>query len=242
MAGRYQIDMHCHILPGIDDGSQSMKSTIKMLKIAAECGTTHMVATPHFKKRHHNASPETIKHLIEETQEIATEKGINIKIYPGNEIMFFADLEEAFDSGRIQTLNDTEYLLVEFYPDDEYSRIRTGIETIQGLGLKPVLAHVERFLALRKDIGNVEELREMGTLIQTNASSITGGQGFATKQYVKKLLKNEYIDFIGTDAHHYESRTPEMGKCAEYLYKKYDNKYVKKILYRNAIEYFQLEQ
>ncbi|MCR4815368.1 MAG: protein-tyrosine-phosphatase [Lachnospiraceae bacterium] len=242
MGNKYQVDMHCHILPGIDDGSQSMKTTIKMLRIAAQCGTTHMVATPHFKKGHHNASPETIKHLIEEVQGIAAEKNIDVKIFPGNEIMFFSDLEEAFDAHRIQTMNGTEYLLVEFYPDEDFARIRRGMETVQSLGLHPVLAHVERFLALRKDIGLVEELKDMGCLIQTNASSVTGGQGFKTKQFVKKLLKNEIIDLVGTDAHHYETRTPEMGKCAEYLYKKFDEDYADRILFKNAIEYFGLTQ
>ena len=158
MAAKYQVDMHCHILPGIDDGSQSMRSTVKMLKIAAASGTTHMIATPHFKERHHNASPETIHRLVSEVQEVADEKDLGIKIYPGNEIMFFSDLEEAFDSGKIQTMNGTDYLLVEFYPDEEFSRIRQGMETVQSLGLHPVLAHVERFLALRKDISKVEEL------------------------------------------------------------------------------------
>ena len=240
MAAKYQVDMHCHILPGIDDGSQSMRSTVKMLKIAAASGTTHMIATPHFKERHHNASPETIHRLVSEVQEVADEKNLGIKIYPGNEIMFFTDLEEAFDKGKIQTMNGTDYLLVEFYPDEEFSRIRQGMETVQSIGLHPVLAHVERFLALRKDISKVEELKERGVIIQTNASSVTGGQGFQTRQYIKKLLKNELIDLVGTDAHHYESRTPEMGKCAEYLYKKYDEDYIDRILYKNAMELFQL--
>ncbi len=241
MAEKFQVDMHCHILPGIDDGSQSMKTTIKMLRIAAACGTTHMVATPHFKKSHHNASPATVHKLVDEVQRIADEKEIPIKIFPGNEIMFFSDIEEAYDEGRLLTMNGTQYLLVEFYPDDEYSRIRGAMETIQSLGLHPVLAHVERFLQLRKDIGRVEELKDMGVLIQTNASSVAGGQGFGTKQYVKKLLKNELIDLVGTDAHHYESRTPEMGACVDYLYKKYDEKYIDRILYKNAIEYFELD-
>ena len=240
MAQNYRVDMHCHILPGVDDGSQSMETTLKMLRIAAGCGTTHMVATPHYKKRHHNAKPHEIHELVKQVQELADENNLPIRFFPGNEIMFFSDLEEAYDAGRIQTMNDTDYLLIEFYPDDEYSRIRTGIDTVQSLGLKPVIAHVERFLALRK-VELVEEIKDMGALIQTNASSVVGGQGFTTKQYVKKLLKNELIDLVGTDAHHYESRTPEMGKCAEYLYKKYDKDYVDRILYKNAFKAFELK-
>lgn len=238
---KFVVDMHCHILPGIDDGSQSMESTLKMLKIAAEEGITHMVATPHFKKDRHSARPSTIKRLASEVQKLCEENQLDIRIYPGNEVMFFGDMEEAFDEGVLTTMNGSDYLLIEYYPDDDWGRIRRGVETVQSLGLHPVVAHAERFMELRKDAEKVYELRSMGALIQVNASSIAGDQGFMTKQYVKKLLKEQAVDFVGTDAHHYESRAPRMLKCTEYLYKKYDRKYVNKILYQNATELFGLD-
>ena len=71
---RRVIDIHCHILPGIDDGSQSMETTLKMITIAAKEGTTHMIATPHYKKGHHNATPDTIKRLVADVQDLADER------------------------------------------------------------------------------------------------------------------------------------------------------------------------
>ena len=232
--------MHNHILPGVDDGSQSMETTLEMIRIAANDGTTLMVATPHFKKGHHNSSPATIKRLVSEVQALADENELNLKILPGNEVMYFSDMEEAFEAGQLTTMNNSNYLLIEFYPDDDYARIRRGVEMTQSLGLHPILAHVERFLPLRKDPGLIEELKGRGAFIQVNASSISGEQGFGTKQFCKKLLKQRLVDFVGTDAHHYKSRAPYMKKCAEYLYSKYDEKYVDAILYKNAAEMFRI--
>ena len=238
---KYQVDMHNHILPGIDDGSQSMETTLKMITIAAKEGTTHMIATPHYKKGHHNATPDTIKRLVADVQDLADEHRLNLAILPGNEVMYFSDMEEVFDAGMLTTLNHSDYLLIEFYPDDDYARIRRGVEMTQSLGLHPVLAHVERFLPLRKDPRLIEELKGRGAMIQVNASSIVGEQGFGTKQFCKRLLKNKIVDFIGTDAHHYENRAPHMRKCADYLYGKYEEAYVDNILYRNALELFDIK-
>ncbi len=237
---KYVIDMHNHILPGVDDGSQSMETTLKMIQIATEEGITHMLATPHFKKGHHNASPATVRKLVADVQALADENDLNLTILGGNEVMYFSDMEEVFEAGQLNTMNGSNYLLIEFYPDDDYARIRRGVETVQSLGLHPVLAHVERFLPLRKDPRLIEEIKGRGALIQVNASSIDGSQGFGTKQFCKKLLKQGLVDFVGTDAHHYESRAPRMMKCVEYLYNKYDEKYVDAILYKNAAEMFNI--
>lgn len=241
MSKKYLIDMHCHILPAIDDGAQSVRSSLKMLKIAADEGITHMVATPHYKKDRHSASPETVERLVEEVQDLCDENHLPIRIFPGNEVMYFGDLAETYDENRMLTMNKSEYLLIEYYPDDDFERIRRGIETVQSMGLHPILAHVERYMELRKDMDRIYELSNRGVLMQVNASSITGDQGFSTKQFVKKLLKEQIVDFVGTDAHHYESRAPRMSKCAEYLYKKYDEKYVDKILYVNSSVYFGID-
>jgi len=237
---KYVIDMHNHILPGVDDGSQSMETTLKMIRIAAEEGITHMLATPHFKKGHHNASPATVRKLVADVQALADENDLNLTILGGNEVMYFSDMEEAFEAGQLNTMNGSNYLLIEFYPDDDYARIRRGVETVQSLGLHPILAHVERFLPLRKDPRLIEEIKGRGALIQVNASSIDGSQGFGTKQFCKKLLKQRLVDFVGTDAHHYESRAPRMKNCVEYLYAKYDEAYVDKILFKNAMKLFDI--
>ena len=235
------VDIHCHIIPGVDDGSDGFESTMKMLKTAQDEGITRMIATPHFKKGHHNVSPEAADKLLEEIRTKAEKEGIALKFYLGNEVMFFSDVEEAFDEGKISRINGTDNLLIEFYPDDEYSRIRRGIETVQSMGFTPILAHVERYLELRKDISKIEHLKAVGAVITVNASSVTGDAGFLTKQFVKGLLRRKLVGMIGTDAHDNSSRAPRMKKCAEYLYSRYDEEYADKILFKNAIELFELD-
>ena len=235
------VDIHCHIIPGVDDGSDGFESTMKMLKTAQDEGITRMIATPHFKKGHHNVSPEAADKLLEEIRTKAEKEGIALKFYLGNEVMYFSDVEEAFDEGKISRINGTDNLLIEFYPDDEYSRIRRGIETVQSMGFTPILAHVERYLELRKDISKIEHLKAVGAVITVNASSVTGDAGFLTKQFVKGLLRRKLVGMIGTDAHDNSNRAPRMKKCAEYLYSRYDEAYVDAILFKNAIELFELD-
>lgn len=237
---KYIVDAHCHILPGIDDGASDMDTTIDMLKTASAEGITHIVATPHFKINHHNKPIEKIEEVLAEVKKSAADNNIDINITLGSEVRFFNDIEEAYEQKRLCTMNSTDYLMVEFYPDDEFKMIRDALETVRSLGLNPVLAHVERYNALRS-IQNVKQLYESGVIISVNATSITGGQGLMTKLYLKKLLKNRYISLVATDAHDCDRRAPKMAACREYLYSHYDEDYVDEILYKNALTYFNLQ-
>ena len=87
------IDIHCHVLPGLDDGSRSMEETVNMLRIAEDEGITEMICTPHYKNGHHNASKKTILERLAEVKEAALEQGIHVKLHFGNEVLFFYDLE-----------------------------------------------------------------------------------------------------------------------------------------------------
>ena len=233
----YIVDVHCHIMPGIDDGSRDMTETLKMLKIAQSEGITHMIATPHFKSGHHNASPQKVKELIQSVGKEAAAQGTDIKLYQGNEILFHDEMCEGLDNGRISRMNGTDYVLVEFMPSDPYQYIRNSLDEIMSEGYQPVIAHVERYGCMVDDIENVRELSRMGVEIQVNASSITGDTGKEIKKFVHKLLKEQLVDYVGTDAHRCEdSRTPMMKECSRMLYKKYDEGYVDSILYGNAFD------
>lgn len=168
------VDIHCHVLPALDDGSQSMKETIEMLRIAADSGITDIIATPHFKAGRHNAGPDTICRRVEEVQEMAEQYGIYISLYPGNEIAYFSDFEEAMEANRICTMNHSEYVLIEFLPTESFRTIRNALDHVMGIGYLPIIAHVERYGCMLEDWKNVEYIRSMGTEIQINASSVIG--------------------------------------------------------------------
>ena len=144
---------------------------------------------------------------------------------------------EGLDNGRISRMNGTDYVLVEFMPSDPYQYIRNSLDEIMSEGYQPVIAHVERYGCIVDDIENVRGLSRMGVEIQVNASSITGDTGKEIKKFVHKLLKEQLVDYVGTDAHRCEdSRTPMMKECSRMLYKKYDERYVDSILYGNAFD------
>jgi len=235
MSTAYIADIHCHILPGIDDGSRDMEETIRMLQTASAEGITHIIATPHYKAGRGCAESETIKKLLDKTRQEAAKHNLDIQLYSGNEVFYASELGDRFQSGRICTLNDSKYVLVEFSPMDSFNYIRNGLDEIIGMGYKPVLAHIERYECIVKHPEYAEDLRALGVGIQVNASSITGEVGRTIKKFVHRLLEDGLVDYVGTDAHSADSRRkPAINKCVSVLYKKYDSDYVTDILYRNA--------
>lgn len=234
-------DVHCHILPGLDDGSKNMDMTMDMLRVAMREGITHIVCTPHYKAGRHNASNATIEKRFEEVREMIEEAGIPIQLFLGNEVLFFDNIDEKLDAKRIYTMNHCQYVLVEFSPGDQYNYIRNALIEVQGMGYSPVIAHVERYECMVKHPEYAGELHSMGVKIQVNASSVMGEIGWRIKHYIKRLMKDHIVDYVGTDAHRSEGRAPYIDACAEYLYKKFDTQYVNDILYENARRDFLLE-
>ena len=236
--GRYGakriVDMHCHILPGIDDGAKSMEMSLQMLQTAQDEGITDIIATPHYQSGRFYTPPDAIEEMIGQLQEHAVQRGIHIGIYPGTEIYYRSGLESKLDAGELAAMNYTNYVLVEFSPLDDFNCIRNGMEELRGMGYIPILAHVERFRCMLEDMELVEILKRVGCRISANAGSIAGDYGFRVKRYLGRLLAGQLIDYVGTDAHNAEGRSPRIRKCAELLYKKYDPAYADDILYGNA--------
>jgi len=231
-------DIHCHILPGVDDGAKNMDQSKEMLDIAYEEGIRIMIATPHhMPEDEDNASPEVIREKVAQLQAYVDEQGYDMTILPGNEVYFYSEAPELLEEGKINTMAGTDYVLVEFSPMDEGRYIRNSLAELQNMGYEPIIAHVERYDSLCKDLDRITELRDMGILIQVNVASIMGDFGKPMKAVAEKLLKKQMVDFIGTDAHSSGRRAPRVKECAEYLYKKYPAAYVDKILYANAEKY-----
>ena len=230
------VDIHCHILPALDDGSRDMQETIGMLRTAADTGITDMIATPHFKAGRHNASRETILARLSEVQEEAERQGIRIRLYAGNEVLYYSGLEEALDTGRICTMNQSRYVLIEFLPAEPFRTIRNAMDQVLGIGYCPILAHAERYECILKNWKEAGELHSMGVEIQVNAASVAGQAGWPAGRLTRRLLDQELVDYIGTDAHGDRSRTPDLRKCCQKLAARYEITYIEKILCGNAMK------
>lgn len=228
-----RIDMHCHLLPGIDDGARDEAVSMEMFRIAAKNGITSMILTPHYKPMHNNASPATVQRLVREARERLRSEDIPIELYTGNEIYYHEEAVEALLAGDLCTLADSHYVLVEFGPMDEFSYIRNGLYRFLVEGYRPILAHVERYRCMTEDIARTYELIRLGSAIQVNAGSIMGKTGMHIKSFTRKLLKKELVDFIATDAHDTAKRAPDIGECALYLEKKFGQDYAKRVLQDN---------
>lgn len=230
------IDIHSHILPFMDDGARDEKMSLEMLKIAQQEGISDIIVTPHYRRGHYKGERKDTDRVLARMRELMKKEGIQVRLHPGNEIYYRSELEEKLESGTLSTMNDTDYVLVEFSPMEDFMYIRSAVEELFSIGYTPIIAHVERIQCIEKKIEHARTLKKMGCELQVNAASAMGDAGFFCKRFVHKLLKEKLVDYMGTDAHNVEKRPPKMKRCAEMLYRKYDREYVDRILYGNAVK------
>lgn len=235
------VDIHCHVLPGVDDGADFILESIRMLRMAVANGITDIIVTPHYKANHHSASPESIYKKLADLRESVEYRRIPIRLYPGNEIMYYSGVVEDLDKGKVLTLAETDHVLVEFKPGVYHEDIRRAMMEIWEAGYQPILAHVERYECMVRQPEYAIELSNMGIEIQTNYDAVMGGQGSAVRKCIQTLLDERVIDYLGTDAHNSTERTPQPGSCIAYLYKHYEKEYVEAITYRNGKRLIEIE-
>lgn len=229
------VDMHCHVLPTVDDGSRSMEQTMEMLQIAATEGIQAMIVTPHFKEGHRNAGVHTILDKIRLVSNEAEKRGNFISLYPGNEIFYFEGMEECLETGEILSLNNTDRVLIEFAPTVDYIYMRNALDGVRAYGYIPILAHAERYECLLREWSRVKELKQLDIEIQNNVSGLAGGLGGKVRKFSQNLLRDRLIDYVGTDAHNAGNRAPQFQNCYQTLRKKFDEVYIDEIFYENAL-------
>lgn len=231
--GKY-VDVHSHIMPGVDDGAEDLDMSVAMLKRAAKEGIGTIILTPHQKPEHKCVTRIGIEKRISLLQEELEKQDIPIRLYPGAELFYCRDMRKLLEEGRVCTLAGSRYVLVEFMPEESWDYIRDGIYDLAG-NYRPILAHVERYSQVIEKKERVRELIEMGAYIQMNAGSITGDWGYAVRRNCMRLLKQQMVHFIGTDAHRAEGkRAPRMKSCGVFLEKQFGRTYSKKLLCKNA--------
>jgi len=205
------IDLHTHILPGIDDGSDSMEETLRMIELAVESGTKEIVATPHcnIPGLYDNYYGEWYDELFDSTKRII-EENFDITVYPGMEVFLTYDTDNLIDEGNVITINQSRYMLVEFGFGENEDFAFMMLDKILKKGLVPILAHVERFRFIQRHPELVSKLIDKGVVIQVNKGSFVGHFGKKEQQTAYYLLRHKLIHFIASDAHGSNYRTPYM--------------------------------
>ena len=234
-----KIDIHNHILPGLDDGAASRKESLKMLRMAAADGITDLIATPHFHYRRGHAAPEKIQNTLALMQEMANEEGIPVRLYAGNELYYSHDLIEKVKAKEALTLADSDYVLLEFSPETEQRKIQNAVYEFLSEGYLPIIAHMERYQAFYKQQNFAENILSMGAYFQVNAGSITGDAGWEIKRFTRKMLKQGMIQFVATDAHDVQKRTPSMEKASTWIEKKIGESELREYLCDNPLKILQ---
>lgn len=214
-------DIHIHIIPGVDDGAKNEESVERMLDIAYADGIRCMICTPHFHGGYMETSPNEILMALDKVKSIACKKYPDMEFYSGNEIYYFESMTEWLSEGRLLTMADSDYVLVEFSPAVTLRELDSAVRHISQAGYRPILAHINRYVQLVGNIDHVYDLIDNGAYIQINTEAIRGDMGFKVKQFTKKLLKTDSVHFIASDAHSSRRRRPKLSEEVSYIEKKY---------------------
>ena len=228
------IDIHTHILPGVDDGSPDLETSLMMAEAAARSGVAVIAATCHSnQEEYQNYESEELRQRFMELQEALERERIPVQIVRGMEIWAVGRLEEKIRSGRLISLNGSRFFLTEVPFDAEPEEIRARLTEILDLGKVPVLAHPERYYCVQDRPNWLFEWRMLGVLAQMNKGSIFGRFGPKTEKTAGILLDHQMVSCIASDAHGVEYRTTDMGLIREFLEKHYSEEYTDILLRKN---------
>lgn len=230
------VDIHSHLLYSVDDGSDNLEESIAMLHIAEEHGTSSIIATPHFI-----VPAEFIEFgIINRVKDLAEKyslRGGKIGLYPGAEIYTdnrLYDFLLSYSTFRLPTLNNTDYLLVEFNFEDNFSSVKKFIEFYNMAGYKIIVAHPERYSFSKNDPQPLIWLIEHSCLLQVNKGSVDGKFGFSAKQISRFILDNRMASFIASDSHGSYHRTPSLSDEYDIICELYGSDYADYLFKENG--------
>lgn len=214
------LDIHCHILPGVDDGSPSVEDSLEMARMAADSGVTDILATPHCNlpgngpKNYRSAE---LAAAFSRLQQALDREAIPLRVHPGAEVFCTPELPRLLTEQRLQTLNGSRYLLAEFFFDESLSFMDRCFDEILRRGLTPVAAHPERYDAVQQDPYIIRRWFESGIIIQLNKGSILGRLGRRAQATALWLLDRGLAHAAASDAHSPAVRTTHMGALRDTL-------------------------
>lgn len=205
------IDIHSHIISGIDDGSKNETMSLEMLKISENCGVKSIVATPHFMIGRFDCEYNSVKEEVHKLKELAKENNIEIEIYYGQEVYYSKDLIKYYNDNLIGTINGTRYMLIELpMLDFNLDEVINSIYELQIRNIAPIIAHAERYKPFIKNPALINSLIDEGYLFQLNTGSLIGQFGKDVKKTAELYMQNGIYSFIGSDAHRDRGRSTDL--------------------------------
>jgi protein-tyrosine phosphatase len=212
------IDIHNHILPGLDDGASDWEQSIAMARIAVKDGITEIVCTPHWVPGKYDNTRKIILDRFSEFKTRLSEHGIPLTVYPGAELRLDATLPERLRTSELLTINDGGvYILIELPEETLPDNLEDFLWQLQLLNFTPVISHVERNAALRKDPMRLFRWVEMGILTQVTAASLLAEFSEDIRDHAFRLLSHRMVHMIVTDSHGLRMRIPQLSAACAVL-------------------------
>lgn len=227
------IDIHAHILPGIDDGAKEIYDTLAMAELAVESGVRAVVATPHcnLPGMYENFFKDEYIKIFTAAKQAIEDEGIPLELYPGMEVFATDDLPDLLVNKKIMPINQSRYVLIEFHFEEDPDFVMDVLKRVKDVGAKPVIAHAERYEFVQEYPQLVYEMRKEGYVIQANKGSFMGRFGKTAKHTAYELLEHNLINVVASDAHSPHYRTTYLRDAYEEL-ENYLPKQIRDILFR----------
>src|SRR5262245_36939378 len=216
------VDIHSHILPGLDDGAETMEESLAMLQIAVASGTTDIVATPHANTEY-TFDPGLVAQKL---AELSAAAGNSIRIHTGCDFhLQFENIQDAIRNPTKYTINHKQYLLVEFSDLIIFNNTSAIFDELRSAGMVPVITHPERNMLLQKRFDEIGQWVADGACLQVTAQSFLGRFGKRAREFAGKLMKAGMVHFVASDAHGATGRTPDMREAFEHVSDRYGAKH-----------------
>jgi len=201
--GSLQTDFHSHLIPGIDDGAQTIDDSLKMIRQFSDLGFKKLITTPHIQDEFYKNTPGMILSGLEKVKEAVAQAGIEIKLEAAGEYLLDDGFAEKLKNGKLMSIN-RKYVLVEFSYYTPHPNILSYIFELQVEGFQVILAHPERYSYWFNDLKKFEELKNREVLFQLNTVSLSGHYGKYVKAIAEILIDRKMYDFAGSDMHNEE--------------------------------------
>lgn len=233
------VDLHHHLLPGLDDGSPNLERSVAMARIAASDGITHVVATPHANNVY-RFDPRDISERLDALRSALASEAIPLTIAAGCDFhLSYDNMQDALAHPRKYTVNGGDYLLVEL-PDYGLSpHLDEAFYELSLAGMRPILTHPERNPTLQRDPKRLADWMRIGLLTQVTTSSVIGRMGREAERMAHRMLADRWVHFLATDAHNTESRPPRMRAAHDLVAKKYGTEYADRLCTANPMAAFE---
>lgn len=207
-----QVDIHCHVLPGLDDGARDLDQALAMLRVAVQDGTSILVATPHARR----CDAHTVRVTAELLRESAAQQELPLELLVGMEEQLLPDLLERLQSGAALPIGDTRWVLVELPDWTQWpTTLPAQLLELRSAGFRPILAHVERYIPIQREPALALEAIQAGALLQVNADSLFGQNGHAAQHAAARLVRAGAVSILASDAHSPDWRAPRLRDALE---------------------------